>query len=134
MGTSLFALMRGADGRSLARAMIVLLLVNVFVGGFHLGAMAAAGNGIGVICTLASDASAAHDPAAPQPGDQCPCCALGCAIACGHATAVPAEPSLAGIPLPPAGETVTQAVPLDHGVPSPRLPSSNRPRSPPLPA
>ncbi len=134
MQKSLFALMRGADGRSLARALIVLLLVNILVGGFHLGAMAAAGNGVGVICSLASGASASHDPAAPQPDDQCPCCALGCAVGCGPAPAVPVEPSLAGFVLPPAGGTVNEAVPLGQSAPSPRLRSSNGPRSPPLPA
>lgn len=134
MGTSLFVLMRGADGRSLARALIVLLLANVFVGGFHLGAMVAAGNGVGVVCTLASAASASHDPAAPQRDNDCPCCALGRALACGHASAVPVEPSLAAITVPPPAQSVAALVLLDHAAPSPRLTSSNGPRSPPLPA
>jgi hypothetical protein len=134
MGTSLFALMRGADGRSLARALIVLLLANVVVGGFHLGAMAAAGDGAGVICTLASGAAASHDPAAPQQDNDCPCCALGCALACGHASAVPVEPSLAAMAVPPPAQSVAAPVPHDHAAPSLRLTSSNGPRSPPLPA
>jgi hypothetical protein len=133
MQKSLFALMRGADGRSLARALIVLLLANVIVGGFHLGAMAAAGDGVGVICSLASGAGA-HAPGPTQPQNDCPCCALGCALACGHASAVPVEPSLAAIALAPPARSVAAPVRLDHAAPSSRLSSSNGPRSPPLPA
>ncbi len=133
MGTSLFGLMRGADGRSLARALIVLIVVNVFVGGFHLGAMAADGDGGGVICTLASGAGA-HAPGSTGPQNDCPCCVLGCAVACGHASAAPVEPSLAAILVPPPALRVAVLVPPDHAAPSPRLPSSHGPRSPPLPA
>jgi len=36
--TSFLAALRGSDGRSLARAMAILLLLNLFAAGFHLGA------------------------------------------------------------------------------------------------
>ncbi|MBN9023590.1 MAG: hypothetical protein J0H08_16185 [Rhizobiales bacterium] len=48
---SLFASLRGKDGRSLARALVVLVLLSLFAGGLNAGAAAA--DQRTVICAVA---------------------------------------------------------------------------------
>jgi len=68
---SLFAALRGTDGRSLARALIVLVLVNLFAGGLSAGAFAAGGDAAFCSVDASSDASGAphrHEPDCCLPG------------------------------------------------------------------
>ena len=68
---TLFAALRGKDGRSLARALIVLVLVNLFAGGLNSGAAA---DGIGTpFCSAGTatdtpDALHHHEPDCCLPG------------------------------------------------------------------
>jgi hypothetical protein len=68
---SLFARLRGKDGRSLARALVVLVLLSLFAGGLNAGAAA---GGDAAFC-LVNDAKAkAPAPAHEHKPD---CCILG---------------------------------------------------------
>jgi hypothetical protein len=58
--TSLPSRFRDEDGRSLARALVVLLLLALFAGGFNLGAVAAEGRT--VLCTATSASDVAGGP------------------------------------------------------------------------
>jgi hypothetical protein len=93
MARSPLALLRGSDGRSLARALACLLLLNAIVVGFHSGSLAAAPDT--VICS-----AFAGDGAAPAPaGDDHPpsCCLSGCVSS---AAALP-PPEGTGLVRPP---------------------------------
>ena len=70
---SFLSALRGADGRSLARAMAILVGLNLFAAGFHLGAMAAGGPF--VLCAVAGGA---NEPTAPGGADHHDCCDAGC--------------------------------------------------------
>lgn len=64
--------LRGKDGRSLARALILLILVNLFAAGLNLGASAAAGDV--VLCAVdGRDGGPAPEPPHHEPD----CCVTG---------------------------------------------------------
>lgn len=122
MRKPLLALMRGADGRSLARALVVLFLVNMFAAGFHNGAMAT-GDTAFALCTLATQNGPDHSPPADHTS---PCCTIGCPLP-GIAD-VTAPPMLAA----PNAPIATASVPAP--VERPRLtlsPIAPQPRGPP---
>ena len=84
MHGSLFAALRGKDGRSLARALIVLVLVNLFAGGLSAGAFAAGGDTVFCSVDVRSDAPDAprhHEPDCCLPGSTPFGLALGTATA-----------------------------------------------------
>ena len=75
MGSSLLGLFRGTDGRSLARALACLILVNALFAGLHNGAVAA---GVGTaICSLGHDRGSGGTPGDEQ---NAPCCSAGCTL------------------------------------------------------
>lgn len=125
MRKPLLALMRGEDGRSLARALIALLLLNLFVAGFHTGVQASAAPGAGVLCSL-MQTGATGDPQAPASDHQPPCCTIGCpspAIA-----ELPQAPVAAVAPLPAPDALFTLPVTL---TPEATTSPAHRPRGPP---
>jgi hypothetical protein len=69
---SLFAALRGKDGRSLARALILLVLVSLFAGGLNAGAAAATGDL--VLCTVDIRDDGGQPPASRHETD---CCLAG---------------------------------------------------------
>ena len=71
---SFLAAARSRDGRSLARALAILLLFNLFAAGLHTGAMAA-GEGSGLVLCLGS--SGGGEPVAPI-SHRSDCCFTGC--------------------------------------------------------
>ena len=89
---SLFAALRGRDGRSLARALILLVLVSLFAGGLNAGAAAATGDL--VLCTV--DVSDDGGPP-PAPHHEPDCCLAG-ATPLGMGLA--AKPPLIVLPAP----------------------------------
>ncbi len=124
----LLALFRGPDGRSLARGLALLVLVNVLLAGLHGGALAlSAASDTPAICTLAG---ANSDPAHPaNDPDHRACCVLGLNAV---ASVVPPSPPaladappavIAPVPVPPPAERATLH-PLDGPA---------NPRGPPLP-
>ncbi len=121
-------LLRGPDGRSLARALAFLLLINAFVGGFHGGMLALAADGNGpVICAF----GAAQQKAAGGSGQEHlpACCVLGCL---GIATTPVADIAVPLLPQPPArvAEVVTPA-PSGIVLSTDRLIRPQGPRGPP---
>ena len=68
------AVLRGPDGRSLARALVVLLLFGLFGAGVHAGAMAGDGGNTVFCIALAKDTA----PAVPGHHDGDTCCLTGC--------------------------------------------------------
>ena len=121
MRRSLFALLRGADGRSLARALACLLLINAVVGGFVSGAQAA--DPAAVLCTI----GIGSDPAdAPAPSHDAACCEFGC---------VPVTPALATTPnvVPErqaVGDVRPPVIPDPAATPAMRI-AGHGPRGPP---
>ena len=105
---SFFAALRGRDGRSLARALIVLVLVNLFAGGFNVGAAAA---DVGMaFCKVGAGSTAPDAPRDPGPD----CCLIG---ATPFGLALAAAPPAHGMPAfsrlgdnPPATAPVFDAV------------------------
>lgn len=91
---SLFAALRGKDGRSLAWALMALVLLSVFVGGLNTGAAATTDT---ALCLVDDAAGKAPPPA----HDHTPhCCIVGSApLGTGVATAPPATV----LPRAPAG-------------------------------
>lgn len=73
---------RGADGRSLARALACLLVLSGWLGALHAGSMAAlAGDGV-VVCRANGSALADGSvPLTPANRDNCFCCVVGCTAA-----------------------------------------------------
>lgn len=121
MRRSFLALLRGRDGRSLAWALALLVALNAFVAGGHMGA--AAGDGP-VVCTVASHAPGGNGPTAPAQAD--PCCFAGCVSA---ATGIVGGEAVL-LPLPPLSRGVY--APAASTVAAPRPPAGNhRPRGPP---
>ena len=97
MPRSLLAILRGSDGRSLARALALLVLVNVVLAGLHGGVLAASSaDGAPVVCALAGGGSAPASPADDQ--QQHACCLIGCVSSVITAVA-PAAPVIADVPL-----------------------------------
>ena len=123
MRTTLFQAFRTRDGRSLGRAMAVLLVLNALVLGFNGGVMAAdAGLGISLCAASAEDGGT---PVAP-PGHDRDCCLAGCPAA---ATAI--APGAAVLPSPPLPrDTGTRAQPSE--APTPPVRADAAPRGPPV--
>jgi hypothetical protein len=126
MAYSPFTLLRNADGRSLAKALACLLLINVVVAGFHAG-MATAGTG-GVICSVAADSAAGGGGGPVTPADEDhSCCLIGCTPAPVLIAAAPeALPTPAIATLPVQSITAPAARPLSSRM------AAHRPRGPPV--
>jgi len=119
---SLLARLRGEDGRSLARALVVLVLVSLFAGGLSAGSAAAEGRT--VLCAASVD----RDVGTPAGHPGADCCVAG-VMPLGLALAtLPPEP---GAPEPVAAPEVRHAV--DAHV-SPASPGHATARGPPLSA
>ena len=125
---SLLAPLRGPDGRSLARGLAVLVLVNVLLAGLHGGALAlAAASDTPAICTLAG---ANSDPAHPaNDPDHRACCIVGLNAAAN--VVPPSPPTLADAP-PATVMPVLVPLPAGHAASHP-LDGPASPRGPPLP-
>ena len=115
MRRSLLAVLRGPDGRSLAWALAILVALNAFVAGGHIGY---AGEGPAV-CTVASHSPTGDGSPTPAQGD--PCCFAGCistatGLAGGEVVALPFPPE-ALTAFPPAAPAVATDVPhiAGHG-------------------
>lgn len=92
MRRSLFASFRGTDGRSLARALACLLLINAFFAGF-LSGTATAASPDAAICTVALPGlDGFPDGDAPAPGHAFECCPGLCSAV--GAALPPAPPAL----------------------------------------
>ncbi|MCB1488121.1 MAG: hypothetical protein KDJ88_11765 [Bauldia sp.] len=72
--TSFLAAVRSRDGRSIARALAIALLFNLFAAGLHTGAMAA-GEGSGLVLCLGSSDVDGHGAPLTHWSD---CCFTGC--------------------------------------------------------
>ena len=125
---SLLALFRGSDGRSLARGLAMLVLVNVLIAGLHGGALAlSAASDTPAICTFAG---ANSDPAHPaNDPDHRACCVLGLTAAAN--VVPPSPPTLADAP-PVVAAPVLVPLPADAVALDP-LDRAASPRGPPLP-
>src|SRR5690606_10749231 len=77
MPRSFLAALRGSDGRSLARALAILVFVNALLAGLHGGMMAEAATGRTLI--TCSFAGGGHLPVGPVRDGERACCVLGCA-------------------------------------------------------
>lgn len=118
----LLARLRGEDGRSLARALVVLILVSLFAGGLSAGSAAA--DGRTVLCAASVDRDAGT-PAGHPSGD---CCVAGVTpLGMALATLPPAP----GSPEPVAAPEARRAA--DAPV-SPSFPGHATARGPPLSA
>jgi len=121
MRRSLFAIFRGSDGRSLAWALALLLLVNAFVAGANTGFAATPG---ALLCAI-GDAHGSRDaPGGARHGD--PCCLAGCVN-----SAAGAELPATILPLPHT-TTGTPVLPNDAVALVLPQPSGHGPRGPPL--
>jgi len=125
---SLLALFRGSDGRSLARGLTLLVLVNVLLAGLHVGAMAnAAASGTEVVCTSAGGHS---NPASPAGGDDTrSCCLIGC-LSVVTSFVAPSSPVVADAP-PAVAMPALMARPVACASPH-LLDRPAGPRGPPL--
>ena len=88
---SLFAALRGKDGRSLAWALIAFVLLSVFVGGLNLGAAATTGT---ALCLVDDLGSKAPPPAHAHTPD---CCIVGSSP---YGTGVAPAPAILLRPVP----------------------------------
>ncbi len=123
---SLLALLRGPDGRSMARGLALIVLVNVLLAGLHGGALAqSAATDTPAICTFAGPNSDPGHPA--NDPDRRACCTLGLASV---NVMPPSPPVLADAP-PPVALPVFIALPAGHAAPHP-LDGPANPRGPPL--
>jgi len=119
---SLLASLRGEDGRSLARALVVLILVSLFAGGLNAGSAAAEGRTVLCAAPVEDDAGTPADHAS---GD---CCLAGVMpLGMGLATPPPALASPAPVAAPEARHAADAAV-------SPSFPGHATARGPPLSA
>jgi hypothetical protein len=96
---SFFAALRSKDGRSLAWALIALVLLSVFVGGLNSGAAATTDT---ALCRVADAAGKAPPPGHDHTPD---CCILGSSPLGAGVAANPA----AGVPPVPAGVALAWA-------------------------
>lgn len=79
MSRSFLVRFRHADARSLARALILLFLLNGVLGAFHSGIMAGAGPNGAVLCTGAGISVDGIDrQSVPTTEDHRLCCIVGC--------------------------------------------------------
>jgi len=119
---SLFARLRGKDGRSLARALVVLVLLSLFAGGLNAGAAA---GGDAAFCLVNDAQGKAPAPAHDHKPD---CCILG---------PTPFGAALLSGPLPaamPGAGEVAIAWPAVAAAISPRAFGHATARGPPLAA
>ncbi len=123
----LLALLRGPDGRSMARALALIVLTNVLLAGLHGGAMAeSAATGTSAICTLAG---ANSDPGHPaNDPDRRACCVLGLNAV---ASVVPPSPPILADTPPATMVAVLVPAPAEHATLHP-LDGPASPRGPPL--
>jgi hypothetical protein len=105
---SLFAAVRGRDGRSLARALILLVLVNLFAAGLNLGASAATGDL--VLCA----ADGRDGGPAPERPDHDPDCCLAGATPLGMSLAAKPPPAVP----PPADRDILPRPEAEGGPPA----------------
>lgn len=128
MSRSFLARFRGADARSIAHALAILLVVNAVFGAFHFGTMAKAGTGEIVLCSSEGAIRLAdglpREPAAPA---EMSCCVLGFGPS---PAALAAEPAAFA---PPAFAVSAFAPPLvDRTITSRKHSGSASPRGPPI--
>jgi hypothetical protein len=127
MRRSLFALLRGPDGRSLARALAALLFLGAVIGQLPGGLHGAAAAGGPVLCSASANSSA---PGAPAGNDFAPCCLALCAGSLAPVVVSPA-PALADVPAsaaPVLQPLLSETTSADFAA----LPFG--PRGPPVPA
>lgn len=122
MPRSVLAIFRSADGRSLARALAVLMIVSAVVTGLAGGDMAAA-DGI-AHCIPASD-----QPGLPAGHDGPTCCP---GMTGGTPLAPP--PAAASLDIERSAGSAFVAIPRDPWIPERPVALSDRPRGPPLSA
>ena len=121
MRTSLFKVFRTRDGRSLMRAMALLVALHALAFGLDTGTMAGAALARTVLCT--SDGSGSIPVTPAQHGDH-DCCLTGCA-----APTVAALPPAIAVPAP-LGTPAPAAIAVVSGTPS-RYLTDAAPRGPP---
>jgi len=82
MARSFLAAFRSTDARSLARALIVLLVFGAGFNGFHAGSMAGIAGNPGVICTgIGVSTGTPDDPSGQDSRHGWSCCQFGCLTA-----------------------------------------------------
>lgn len=128
MSRSFLARFRGADGRSIAHALAVLLVFNAFLGALHSGTMAQAATGELILCSSEGAVRAGESlPQEPIGQDAMSCCVLGCGPS---PVALAAEPAAFA---PPAFAVSAFAPPLfDATAASRKYSGSASPRGPPI--
>jgi len=73
------ATFRGADGRSLAQALVCLLILSGWLGALHAGSMATVAAGSTIVCRANGGVLVdGRDPADPASKDHRICCLLSC--------------------------------------------------------
>lgn len=73
------ASLRGADGRSLARALVCVLTLSGWLGALHAGSMAAVAAGGTVVCSANGGVLVdGRDPTDPASKERCICCLVSC--------------------------------------------------------
>lgn len=126
MAFSPFILLRSADGRSLAKALACLLLINVVVAGFHAGMVTA--NPSGVICSVVAANSVGGASGPVSPADQNhDCCLFGCVPAPTLIEASPEQLPAPAVAVVPVSRTTS---PTARPLASRR--AGYRPRGPPV--
>jgi hypothetical protein len=127
MSRSFLAMFRGADARSIAHALAILLVFNAVFGAFHSGAMAKAATGEVVLCSSEGAVRASEglpqEPADPQ---DMSCCVLGNGPT---PAAIASEPAGLSAPTSPASAFAPPF--FDSTVAGPKHPGSASPRGPP---
>jgi hypothetical protein len=127
MSRSLLAMVRGPDGRSLAWALALLLVLSGVFGAFSSAGMAGAGPDASLLCRGDVSSDGAGAPAIPTPEDHGFCCTLGCGPSQAGAHAV-----VDGVPpamVPARGISPPADAP---GVIALHRPASAGPRGPPV--
>jgi hypothetical protein len=126
MSRSFLAMLRGADARSIGRALAILLVFNAVFGAFHSGAMARAATGEVILCSSEGAVRAAVGlPEEPAGIEEMSCCVLGC----GPSTAIAAEP--APLAAPAYAACVVPPPLFDRTQGDIRWPGMASPRGPP---
>jgi hypothetical protein len=129
MGRSLFALVRGRDGRSLALALAVIVTLNTALGGFAAGAMASGNQGL-TLCDAATTAGGLPPLNDPRNSDDCACCVFGCSAGCTPVAGTVPERHAPGLPEMLHDDAVALPVAV-QALPAPRLIRPEGPRGPP---
>jgi hypothetical protein len=128
MARSFLATLRGADARSLARALALLLVFGGLLEALHSGTMAGATRPATVLCTAGGvSVGDAGTPSSPLPREHDACFTLGCGpLFAGALAAADNAPSIA---LPMRGAHVLAHASSIDARPKP---GNNRPRGPPV--